>query len=740
MTHYLRDRLLRFFRLARVTVGTDCSGAEAPLFALREIQRAMREHCGIRFEIDHQFACDIEEHSRRFIQLNFPDTPIVYSDLTARVPPSLSGFCHKQQKVLPCPGDLDIYCAGFPCKDFSFLNNQRKCLSGPHAKVFHGVCSYIRCKQPAVYVLENVEGIRKRDKNGRRPINDVMAFLRSIKPYRVRWFRLPSQNYYLPQNRSRIYFIGVNMDKVNLRVDMDLWFEDFARMEQNREITKKLTVLHCMYDEESPVVKRTWHATPLGSRPLGDRLLWEAQSYKYRKAMGWSLTERPVDELPIKKWVSKLNAREIEVLNLRALSVKYADGRFPSQKWYDSLWVQDLSQNYRLASFAANVCPTQLPTARYWVSQKMRYLLAEESMALQGFPVHEICWGNLPPNKIQSLAGNAMSVPVMGVCLLQIFASCEFRTPSAVEEARRQRLAFEARRQACGEEKELAEVSLHRGLRLELTETGDLNTCVKNYTALATKELDSRHTKLKKGVFSAGYETVFTHEQKVGVEGSSASTTTTLGTSTSSSQIIQESISTTSGPSTTHHGATSGASSGQRQKFVRRIKLPRDVATVLKKYNYRDSRHPMYESDDEFNEEIGRQPGTTRSLSSGMPIMSATSGSRSRTEQSKTVGASLIVQESTNNSVDQMNMKGDHHQDPDGTSDEATWFREAYWRGRARGLAAERILRALQEKRGLPLSVVEKVCRKDKELCQEASEWLRRQKNSTQRKADDGVG
>eukprot|EP00392_Amoebophrya_sp_AT5.2_P013713 g13842.t1 len=152
MTHHLKERILKFFSLGRVSIGTDCSGAEAPLFALREIQRSVKEHCGIKFDIDHKFACDIEEHSRRFIQLNFPDCPTLFSDLTTRVPPSLASYCHKQQKVTPCPGDVDIYCAGFPCKDFSFLNNNRACLSGPHAKVFHGVCNYIKYKQPAVYV------------------------------------------------------------------------------------------------------------------------------------------------------------------------------------------------------------------------------------------------------------------------------------------------------------------------------------------------------------------------------------------------------------------------------------------------------------------------------------------------------------------------------------------------------------------------------------------------------------
>ena len=174
MAHVLKDRLIRNFKLAKVTIGTDCSGAEAPIWALREIQRALKTHCGIKFDTHQAFAADIQEHSRRFIEMN-SDCPVIYGDLTTRLPPTLAGFCMKNHRVIHCPGELDIYCAGFPCKDFSFLNGSRACLSGPNAKVFHGVCNYIKYKQPSVYILENVDGITRKDKNGRSPLNDVMA-------------------------------------------------------------------------------------------------------------------------------------------------------------------------------------------------------------------------------------------------------------------------------------------------------------------------------------------------------------------------------------------------------------------------------------------------------------------------------------------------------------------------------------------------------------------------------------
>ena len=105
-----------------------------------------------------------------------------------------------------------------------------------------------------------------------------------------------------------------------------------------------------------------------------------------------------------------------------------------------------------------------LPSGNFWVSQKHRYLIPEEMLALQGFPIHEMCFGNIDRPKLASLAGNAMSVPVMGACMALVFANCEFRTPEKVKEAKVVRLRDEQARESELRDREL--ISAKRGMTM----------------------------------------------------------------------------------------------------------------------------------------------------------------------------------------------------------------------------------------------------------------------------------
>ena len=80
---------------ARITIGTDFSGMEAPIQALRNIK-------GIKFK--HMFACDNDESSQQTILTNFPPK-IFVKDIVGR-----------DNNQLPT---VDVYVAGFPCQPFS---------------------------------------------------------------------------------------------------------------------------------------------------------------------------------------------------------------------------------------------------------------------------------------------------------------------------------------------------------------------------------------------------------------------------------------------------------------------------------------------------------------------------------------------------------------------------------------------------------------------------------------------
>merc|ERR1712159_616134 len=124
-------------------------------------------------------------------------------------------MCLKEDRLRSVPGDLDVYIAGFPCKDFSSLNNTRPCLDGPNASIYNGVVNYIKVFQPRTFILENVAGLCMSSKGATPPIVAVMDTLRSLadNAYDVQYWMVNTNQFHLPQNRRRVYIVGVNRRK-----------------------------------------------------------------------------------------------------------------------------------------------------------------------------------------------------------------------------------------------------------------------------------------------------------------------------------------------------------------------------------------------------------------------------------------------------------------------------------------------------------------------------------------------
>jgi site-specific DNA-cytosine methylase len=168
-------------------VGTDYSGIEAPIVALKRL--------GVG--VDHIFSSEICPIARKVIEDKFrPRT--LYGDALLRGPRSL-------------PSHLDLYVAGFPCQIFSPINNITGRNRNPRRPLRHFVAcldTIRRCK-PHVFVLENVPGLLTA-KSGAYGA----AIKRELAPlgrrYHVSLLVLNSRDYGSLQHRSRIFIVGVS--------------------------------------------------------------------------------------------------------------------------------------------------------------------------------------------------------------------------------------------------------------------------------------------------------------------------------------------------------------------------------------------------------------------------------------------------------------------------------------------------------------------------------------------------
>lgn len=171
-------------------IGTDCSGIEAPIEALKQL--------GIKFE--HKWACEIDRFARKSILANY-QPEIMYEDITKRD--------HLQ---LP---DIDIYVCGFPCQSFSLMGKKLGS-NDPRSNIMLKCIDVIKKKNPNVFILENVKNFKFIE--GGKPFNFLINSLVSIvneddeQLYNIYCDIYNTKDYGIPQNRERIYIIGIKSD------------------------------------------------------------------------------------------------------------------------------------------------------------------------------------------------------------------------------------------------------------------------------------------------------------------------------------------------------------------------------------------------------------------------------------------------------------------------------------------------------------------------------------------------
>ncbi len=166
-----------------ITIGTDCSGIEAPLEALRQL----------RIPYKQLWRCEIDKYARLSASANYPEPDKIYEDILNR-----------NHKELP---HVDIYVCGFPCQSFS-VAGKRLGTSDPRANVIGEMVASIKASKPKIIILENVRGFLSIE--GGKPFEKLKKILG--KEYNLDVSLYNTKKYGLPQNRERVYFVGIRRD------------------------------------------------------------------------------------------------------------------------------------------------------------------------------------------------------------------------------------------------------------------------------------------------------------------------------------------------------------------------------------------------------------------------------------------------------------------------------------------------------------------------------------------------
>lgn len=184
-----------------IEIGTDFSGVGA-------FEQAL-----IRMGINHKtvFACDENKYARQTYELNFGVPDYFPKDVYDRVIPE---------------NPLDIYVTTPPCQSFS-LSGKREGENDKRGVLFYNSHEFIQKNKPRYFIFENVKGLLSDDEGktiqkwidylGGKSVNGnpvIFPHEESV-PYHVYYQVLNAKNYGVPQNRERIFIIGIRDDSDN---------------------------------------------------------------------------------------------------------------------------------------------------------------------------------------------------------------------------------------------------------------------------------------------------------------------------------------------------------------------------------------------------------------------------------------------------------------------------------------------------------------------------------------------
>jgi len=183
------------------TVGSDFSGVGAFNQALKRL--------GI--EYDEIFACDMDKYARQTFIHNYGEPKYYPTNVYEREIPTES---------------LDIYMTSPPCQAFS-LAGKRLGKNDKRGILFFNSLEFIEKNKPRFFIFENVKGLLSDD--GGKTFSEWVNFLggKSVNgspvlfpyadsvSYHLYWKVLNAKHHGVPQNRERVFLIGIRDDKDN---------------------------------------------------------------------------------------------------------------------------------------------------------------------------------------------------------------------------------------------------------------------------------------------------------------------------------------------------------------------------------------------------------------------------------------------------------------------------------------------------------------------------------------------
>ena len=385
-----------------IRVGTDCSGLDAPIFALKGLDAAF----------EHIFSCETSSAPRSMIQANCQPRQLL---------------CDVLRSTQEIPGFVHLYVAGFSCKPFSLMHHGTRLLEEAQAQIFKSVLQRLQRLRPPVFVLENVQGIQ-------RCMEDVVAMLESMETkYDVVVQLMDPTDVGEPLLRPRFYFLGIRSDvaKFSKAEALDLvrnvW--DSARGSfgsSTRLASRLLPNNHWVVAKMQEAQQKQWAAAKVSGFSGGKlgKCKWKQRHDRWAKRASKTKT----------KGTNACTADDLFLHLPRERDVWKKLTQAAGEEARSI--VCDLSQSLgRNRERLDGKLPTICPGSKIIVGPLGRALAPAETILLHGFPLHLMSIPEaMTDNALATMGGNTMHVQIVAAAMVLAMCLVDWTKPDAARD------------------------------------------------------------------------------------------------------------------------------------------------------------------------------------------------------------------------------------------------------------------------------------------------------------------
>lgn len=445
-------------------VGTACSGSDVAVITAVKLAGIMNDIFGgtapdaiMKFE--HCWSCELDASKQQFLVKNL-GVAHLYGDISqlgsARAVNVAGGpEGSVEEEIAP----IDLFICGFSCKDLSNLKSgavgggasghtgsgkvdKAAMISsgiGTTGNTAQGVLGFMAEHAPAAVILENVTNLASEkneaaQKDGAEPaaaapmknLQYLTAAFQDMN-YSFHIMKLNPTQSGLPQNRPRVYIIGIKMDgsrsvdQINASIssaykeigsgdqapidDFLLPMDEYERWAQQRKCKKAKA------DGAAAAKWRVDHAKTYRANDIA----WPPARAMLESSLGPCFLSASGAGSSAGSFA--FTDREVEIVNL--ILIKY-----PLRPDDDEELIIDVSQSIDRVTPMKNKFPCMTPNQRVYLCRRRRMLTGEEALRLQGlWREHVPFMDEMTDRQLHDLAGNAFCSVSFAACLLSLLAA-----------------------------------------------------------------------------------------------------------------------------------------------------------------------------------------------------------------------------------------------------------------------------------------------------------------------------